>query len=227
MRFMFRSCVLTLIVGCGASRPVPRADTLQHESLREVREVDRCEGLADREFWSEAARGNDGWRASQLAIASDEPPRATPIALAGAGSARVGRTAPVLGSTAVESQALCMQRGGRQTGQHADDGGDDYQCAIDGVPSYRAHVPAGQTTFDAVKKFYAAADVASMRRAIEGNIGGADSEIIERGCQVWTWKRKAVRVHLAMFAGRVAVTLRTTSMQDAPGEEALIMELQY
>jgi hypothetical protein len=135
---------------------------------------------------------------------------------------------PELGTTPPESHAMCARRAGRQTALRTQEGDTDYECTVDGVLVYRAHVPAGEDTFDAVKQFYASADVASMRRAIEGHIGGADSVVVERGCQIWTWWRDAVRVHLATFAGRVAVTLRATPMHDRrAAEQALIMNLQY
>ena len=225
MRHLLGSFVLTLAVGCSQTLPKSPAFAMQHESLRQTLAVDRCEALANRDAWDEVP-GADGrlWQAEPVVdhgTFHSEP-------LSKTRSAPQRQSTPELGATPAESHALCARRGGRQTAMRSDEGDALYECAVDGVPVYRAHLPAGEDEFDAVKKFYASADVASVRRAIEGNIGDADSVVVERGCQIWTWRRDAVRVHLATFAGRVAVTLRALPRHDTrAADETLIMNLQY
>lgn len=225
MRHLLGSFALTLAVGCSHALPKPPVGAMQHESLRQTLAVDRCEALASRAVWDEAPRG-DGqlWQAEP--VVDHGTFHSGPLSKSRPALQR--QSTPELGATPAESHALCARRGGKQTAMRTGEGDAVYECTVDGVPVYRAHLPAGEDEFDAVKKFYASADVASVRRAIEGNIGGADSVVVERGCQIWTWRRDAVRVHLATFAGRVAVTLRATPLHDRhAAEDALIMNLQY
>jgi hypothetical protein len=224
MRHMLVLTALSLALGCSNTLPKAPVTTMQRESLRETLAVDRCEALANRGEW-EASRADGGLYQAEPVV-DHGTFHTQPLSKTQPTSQR--QSTPELGATPADSQALCARRGGRQTALRTGEGDAYYECAIDGVPVYRAHLAAGDDAFDAVKKFYAGADVASVRRAIEGNIGGADSLIVERGCQIWTWRREAVRVHLAAFAGRVAVTLRATPTHDArEAEEALIMNLQY
>lgn len=123
-------------------------------------------------------------------------------------SVRARPSAPEVGATSREADAICRAQGATFLPTVAPDGSMALSCALGAHRLFAAHVDHETERLDEVDVFLEGQSVTELRDRYERDLGAPSEAIDERGVREWTWTAERTVLVLRMFERGAWVTMR-------------------